>query len=250
MFGRDRRALCGIPVQAPEQRRDRSGTCLKGGCMRYTGEVEAPPTIGVEEEFLLVDPRTGAPIGRNVEVVRTAADFGLDLQLEIMRCQVETSTRIHTGTRDLLRELRELRRGASAAAEKNDAVLLAVAVPPTVSRSARGSGRARRTRPRGPGRSELRHRHRHRAARARQRRPSSARRVPGARRALRCDLRTDRGDPDRLPLSHVPAEPTSPAGATRPTAGPPRRWWWSRRGRCAPAFPGAGSTAARRSSRR
>ncbi|MFE6861447.1 glutamate--cysteine ligase [Nocardia sp. NPDC057668] len=94
--------------------------------------MEAPPTIGVEEEFLLVDPRTGAPIGRNAEVARTAADFGLDLQLEIMRCQVETSTRVHTNTHDLLRELRELRRGAAASAEKNDAMLLAVAVPPAV----------------------------------------------------------------------------------------------------------------------
>ncbi|MFI1914239.1 glutamate--cysteine ligase [Nocardia sp. NPDC020380] len=88
------------------------------------------PTMGVEEEFLLVDPRTGAPVGRNVDVARTAADLGIDLQLEIVRCQVETSTRIHTSTAELLRELRELRRGAAASAEKNDALLLAAAVPP------------------------------------------------------------------------------------------------------------------------
>ncbi|MEC3957675.1 glutamate--cysteine ligase [Nocardia sp. CDC153] len=94
--------------------------------------MEAPPTVGVEEEFLLVDPRTGAPVGRNADVVRTAADFGVDLQMEIMRCQVETNTRVHTNTADLLRELRELRRGAAASAEKNDALLLAAAVPPNV----------------------------------------------------------------------------------------------------------------------
>ncbi|WP_327140244.1 glutamate--cysteine ligase [Nocardia sp. NBC_01327] len=94
--------------------------------------MEAPPTVGVEEEFLLVDPRTGAPVGRNADVARTAADFGIDMQLEIMRCQVETSTRVHTNTVDLLRELRELRRGAAACAEKNDALLLAVAVPPAL----------------------------------------------------------------------------------------------------------------------
>lgn len=94
--------------------------------------MEAPPSVGVEEEFLLVDPRTGAPVGRNADVARTAADFGLDLQLEIMRCQVETSTRVHTNTPELLGELRELRRGAAACAEKNDAILLAVAVPPTI----------------------------------------------------------------------------------------------------------------------
>ncbi|WP_071344307.1 carboxylate-amine ligase [Nocardia seriolae] len=94
--------------------------------------MEAPPTVGVEEEFLLVDPRTGVPVGRNADVVRTAADFGTELQLEIMRCQVETSTRVHTNTGELLRELRELRRAAAASAEKNDALLLAAAVPPTV----------------------------------------------------------------------------------------------------------------------
>ncbi|WP_433561447.1 glutamate--cysteine ligase [Nocardia sp. CA-151230] len=95
--------------------------------------MEAPPTVGVEEEFLLVDPRSGAPVGRNADVARTAADFGIDLQLEIMRCQVETSTRVHTNIGELLRELRELRRGAAACAEKNDALLLAAAVPPTIS---------------------------------------------------------------------------------------------------------------------
>ncbi|UGT45698.1 glutamate--cysteine ligase [Nocardia yamanashiensis] len=93
--------------------------------------MEAPPTVGVEEEFLLVDPRTGAPVGRNADVARTAADLGIELQLEITRCQVETSTRVHTSTGDLLRELRELRRGAAACAEKNDALLLAAAVPPS-----------------------------------------------------------------------------------------------------------------------
>ncbi|WP_067688726.1 carboxylate-amine ligase [Nocardia jejuensis] len=93
--------------------------------------MDAPPTVGVEEEFLLVDPLTGAPVGKNVDVVRTAADFGIDLQLEIMRCQVETSTGVHTETTELLQELRTLRSGAAASAEKNEALLLAVAVPPT-----------------------------------------------------------------------------------------------------------------------
>ncbi|MFF2549620.1 glutamate--cysteine ligase [Nocardia sp. NPDC058058] len=90
------------------------------------------PTVGVEEEFLLVDPRTGAPVGRNADVARTAADSGIEVQLEIMRCQVETSTRVHSKSSELLQELRELRRGAAICAEKNDAILLAVAVPPTI----------------------------------------------------------------------------------------------------------------------
>lgn len=95
--------------------------------------METPPTVGVEEEFLLVDPRTGVPVGKNVDVARTAADSGIDLQLEFTRCQVETSTRVHSTTGELLGELRELRRGVAACAEKNDALLLAAGIPPTPS---------------------------------------------------------------------------------------------------------------------
>ncbi|WP_454196518.1 carboxylate-amine ligase [Nocardia sp. Marseille-Q1738] len=89
-------------------------------------------TVGVEEEFLLVDPRTGAPMARNVEVARTAEDIGIDLQLELTRCQVEANTAVHTDIAALHRQLRELRRGVSSCAEQNDARLLAVGIPPTV----------------------------------------------------------------------------------------------------------------------
>lgn len=90
------------------------------------------PTVGVEEEFLLADPETGAPAAKNVEVARTAAEAGIGLQLELTRCQVETNTRVHSSTADLLQDLRELRRGVAASAEKNGVRLLAVALPPTV----------------------------------------------------------------------------------------------------------------------
>ncbi|WP_084501260.1 glutamate--cysteine ligase 2 [Nocardia xishanensis] len=89
-------------------------------------------TVGVEEEFLLADPRTGAPTAKNDAVARTAEDLGLDLQLELTRCQIETNTGVHTRTGDLAQQLRELRRGVSCCAEMNDARLLAVAIPPTV----------------------------------------------------------------------------------------------------------------------
>ncbi|WP_051020791.1 carboxylate-amine ligase [Nocardia araoensis] len=89
-------------------------------------------TIGVEEEFLLVDPGTGEPLARNVEVARTAEELGIDLQLELTRCQVETSTAVHTDIGALHRQLRDLRRGIAACAERNDARLLAVGIPPTV----------------------------------------------------------------------------------------------------------------------
>ncbi|MFR9749987.1 glutamate--cysteine ligase [Nocardia sp. 004] len=89
-------------------------------------------TVGVEEEFLLADPRTGAPLARNVEVARTAEDIGIDLQLELTRCQVEASTAVHTDISTLHRQLRELRRGIADCAERNEGRLLAVGIPPTV----------------------------------------------------------------------------------------------------------------------
>ncbi|WP_067857051.1 glutamate--cysteine ligase 2 [Nocardia shimofusensis] len=90
------------------------------------------PTVGVEEEFLLVDPNTGAPVAGNEAVARTARERGLDLQLELTRCQVETSTDVHSSIVDLLGQLRARRWLVSQCAEANNARLLAVAVPPTV----------------------------------------------------------------------------------------------------------------------
>jgi carboxylate-amine ligase len=91
----------------------------------------AVPTVGVEEEFLLTDPVTGAPVAKSMEVARTARDNGLDLPLELTRCQVEANTGIHSEPAQLLAELRDLRRTVASCAEKTGARLLAVAVPPT-----------------------------------------------------------------------------------------------------------------------
>ncbi|WP_040801565.1 glutamate--cysteine ligase 2 [Nocardia higoensis] len=90
------------------------------------------PTVGVEEEFLLVDPSTGAPAARNEAVARTARDRGLDLQLELTRCQVEASSDVHSSIAGLLAQLRERRCMVTQCAEVNDAQVLAVAIPPTV----------------------------------------------------------------------------------------------------------------------
>lgn len=90
------------------------------------------PTVGVEEEFLLVDPATGAPVARNESVARRAEKRGVKLQLELTTCQVETATGI-TGTTDELRtELTRMRHIAAEAAEADGAQLLAVGLPPTV----------------------------------------------------------------------------------------------------------------------
>jgi carboxylate-amine ligase len=90
------------------------------------------PTVGVEEEFLLVDPATGEPIARNRRVAELAAAQGVDLQLELTSCQVETATEVASSTAELRAQLSRLRRTAGEAADAAGAQLLAVALPPTV----------------------------------------------------------------------------------------------------------------------
>jgi carboxylate-amine ligase len=90
------------------------------------------PTIGVEEEFLLVDPDSGEPVARNETVARHAEARGVKLQLELTSCQVETTTDVVTTSEQLRTELVRLRRIAAEAAEADGARLLAVGLPPTV----------------------------------------------------------------------------------------------------------------------
>ncbi len=90
------------------------------------------PTVGVEEEFLLVDPDTGEPVARNEAVARLATARGVELQLELTTCQVETATDIANTSAELRTELTRLRRIAAEAAEADGARLLAVGLPPTV----------------------------------------------------------------------------------------------------------------------
>jgi glutamate---cysteine ligase / carboxylate-amine ligase len=90
------------------------------------------PTMGVEEEFLLVDPTTGEPVACNEQVAAHAAEHGVKLQLELTSCQIETTSDAVGSSRELRDQLTRLRRIAAAAAEASGAQLLAVALPPTV----------------------------------------------------------------------------------------------------------------------
>src|SRR6476646_1896143 len=89
------------------------------------------PTIGVEEEFLLVDD-AGEPLARNEAVAGHAEARGVKLQLELTSCQVETTTEVVSSSEELRAELTRLRRVAADAAEADGARLLAVGLPPTV----------------------------------------------------------------------------------------------------------------------
>ena len=88
--------------------------------------------MGVEEEFLLVDPQTGEPVPLNAQVADGAAERGVELELELTSCQVETTSEVATSSEKLRADLTRLRRITSEAAEAAGARLLAVALPPTL----------------------------------------------------------------------------------------------------------------------
>jgi carboxylate-amine ligase len=88
------------------------------------------PTFGVEEEFLLIDPRTGEPAARNTAVAEAAERQGVQLQLELSSCQVETTSGVATTSAQLGEELGRLRRTAAQAAEASGVRLLALGLPP------------------------------------------------------------------------------------------------------------------------
>jgi carboxylate-amine ligase len=95
-------------------------------------DTSEPPTFGVEEEFLLVDPSTGDPVPLNAAVAERAAERGVGLELELTSCQVETTSEVASSSADLRRDLTRLRRVAADAATGAGARLLAVALPPTL----------------------------------------------------------------------------------------------------------------------
>lgn len=88
------------------------------------------PTVGAEEEFLLIDPRTGEPSPKNADVAAEAERRGVTLQLELSSCQVETTSDVAASAAELDEELRRLRRAAAEAAQAVGVQLLACGLPP------------------------------------------------------------------------------------------------------------------------
>ena len=73
-------------------------------------------TIGVEEEFHLVDPQTRRPAADAERVVAAARRLGLDLHPELQRSAVEVSTPVCATLPELREQLVAQRRAAAAAA--------------------------------------------------------------------------------------------------------------------------------------
>ena len=86
-------------------------------------------TLGVEEEFVLLDPSTGAAVLAGPDLVRMLGGEP-GVRQELMRFQVETGTRVCTSLDEVGGELVRLRRLAAAAAASLGCRLVACGVAP------------------------------------------------------------------------------------------------------------------------
>jgi carboxylate-amine ligase len=98
-----------------------------GGC----GTDPAGRTVGVEQEFLLVDPRSRRPVPYSPQVRRVAGATGeLNVQVELTPYQIETATSVCGAVRQLGAQLAEGRSRLADAAERSGCRLVAAALPP------------------------------------------------------------------------------------------------------------------------
>ena len=88
-----------------------------------------PITLGVEEEFVLLDPATGATVLAAGELVRMLGGEP-GVRTELMRFQVETATGVCTSLEEAGRDLARLRRLAADAAAQLGCRLVACGVAP------------------------------------------------------------------------------------------------------------------------
>ncbi|MFI8194879.1 glutamate--cysteine ligase [Streptomyces sp. NPDC085946] len=91
-------------------------------------------TIGVEEEYLLLDPVTGLPVPQ-ADKVRVAAGLGRlvadqEVQSELLQAQVEVATQVCAGLDEAGGHLLRLRHAVGAAAEEHGCRIAACGTPP------------------------------------------------------------------------------------------------------------------------
>ena len=95
------------------------------------GRTVSSRSVGVEEEFLLVEPGTGRPKAVAGTVLQAAGQAaGSDLDAELQQQQLETNSRPCQSLDDLHRELRRCRAGAATAAGRAGAQLAALGTSP------------------------------------------------------------------------------------------------------------------------
>jgi glutamate---cysteine ligase / carboxylate-amine ligase len=88
------------------------------------------PTVGVEEEFLIVDPRTRVPAPLGMEIAAAVHDAEVEIQLELSPVQVETATAVCSDLLQLRAQLVHGRRQLADAAVQAGGRLMAAGVPP------------------------------------------------------------------------------------------------------------------------
>lgn len=91
--------------------------------------MDALLTVGVEEEFVLVEASTGHLANRANEVLAGADRFQVDLQSEIAQYQVESASGVCTDMGVLRDQLAVARRALVERAERHDARLAATGTP-------------------------------------------------------------------------------------------------------------------------
>ncbi|MFI1073590.1 glutamate--cysteine ligase [Streptomyces puniciscabiei] len=89
-------------------------------------EAPAPPTVGVEEEFVLADRRTRSAVSRSLSVVRAARARlgGPHVTPELSQSQLETVSAVCRTGAEVEAEVLRLRAGAAAAAAEHDCLLV------------------------------------------------------------------------------------------------------------------------------
>ncbi len=98
----------------------------------YPGPVPDRTTLGVEEEYLLVDGE-GLPVARSAQVLGKARGDGLgsaDLQHELLEVQVEVATPVCSELAEVRDHLTSLRSGLAAAAASSGCRLAPVGAAP------------------------------------------------------------------------------------------------------------------------
>lgn len=93
---------------------------------------EPSRTVGVEEEFLVVAPESGAPSGRGPAVLAGAADLDPEHSFhpELLTSQAEAATGVCTSSAQLRRQLRSARERMSGAALAEGLALISSGTPP------------------------------------------------------------------------------------------------------------------------
>lgn len=94
------------------------------------GHDRLPPTFGIEEEFLLLDPATCEPADRAVDVLAGAGGRHGTLAQECTRFQVEAVSGVCRGADDADNEIDEARRSLHASAERRGLLLAGTGYPP------------------------------------------------------------------------------------------------------------------------